>query len=87
VITPLNESYQGTYTGVQVLTMGAYNATTARDPSVYANTTGNTYALQKPDLGIAQARNTSVSEASAYKGQAASFAAIISAAQAINPNF
>jgi hypothetical protein len=78
---------QGTYTGVEVLTAGAYNATTAKDPSVRANTTGNAYALQKPDLGIAQSRNTTVSEASAYKGQAATFSGITSTSMAVNPNF
>jgi hypothetical protein len=76
---------QGTYTGMQAVSLGAYHATSGVDPTVNGNTSGSVYALQKPDLGIAQTSNTTSSIATATKGQAATWSGISSIAQAVNP--
>jgi hypothetical protein len=78
---------QGTYTGMQALSVGAYNATIPNDPTVAGNTTGSVNALQKPDLGYATTNNTTSSTASAYKGQAVTYSGIAGVAQAVNANY
>lgn len=82
----LDPNYQGTYTALNAYTVGAYNVTGGQDPGSAANVTGNTYALQKSELGIANSGNTTSATATALRGQAASLGSIATTAQAVTPN-
>lgn len=84
-VTSSPSDAQGTYTSLNAVTLGAYNNVGATDPGAAANVTGNTYALQKGDLGVANTGSTTSATATAMKGQAASFGAIATTAQAMTP--
>jgi hypothetical protein len=84
--TPIaGNTTQGTYTSLNAVTIGAYNNVGGQDPGSAANVTGNTYALQKTDLGVANSGSTTSATATALKGQAASFGGIATTAQAVMP--